>query len=720
MGELFGNYELLEKIGEGGMAEVYKARRSGVAGFQKILVVKKILPMFATNTAFIEMLVQEAKICSILQHPNVVPIFDLGEVDGSYYITMEYVPGIDLLRVLQRAARSATRVPTTVALQITAELAKALAYAHSAHDHDGRPLNLVHRDVSPANVMIGWRGEVKLMDFGVARADIEVEVKRGAASLVRHDGLKGKLSYMSPELVTGGAVDHRSDLFALGTLLYEMLTLKRLFMGKSELHTLSNIREARITRRMQRHDYIPDGVQAIIRRSLAREPGDRYQSALEFEEAIADYLFEERIRTNAATIARFMADLFPERPGGAAVPTRTGRRPSALDGADGEEGGEAGTLEEQGLEAGAARGGVEEDTLEDELVVAPPGDEDGLDTWLTERDPVDGLIEVVRAARAPVLALHVPAATDDASGRLALASFRVRSGPRAETLGPISAYNMAQLLRSRAVSGDEEVSIDGGPWTRVAASELRPLLPEVLAETGTPLTEGRLERPRLPRLFLRLCAAGANGMLAVARGWMRKELYYEDGVLVHVHSNLREELFARSVVADGVVPGDSVQRALEHARVNRIQLGEALVALGLLTDNALRHVLARQQERRFHELFSWPDGRFAWFGDVPVPDYARGEGLDVPSLIAGIVRSAFAPGELAGWLAPVRGRGLVLRTADVIDPAKLGLEAEERAALEALTAGASLEEAAAAVGEAPALRVAYLLLQADLAAVAPG
>ncbi|MCA9516072.1 MAG: protein kinase, partial [Myxococcales bacterium] len=556
---------------------------------------------------------------------------------------------------------------------------------------------------------------------------------------------KGKLSYMSPELVTGGKIDHRSDIFALGTLLYEMLTLKRLFMGKSELHTLSNIREARITRRMQRHDYIPDGVQEIIRRALAREPDERFQSALELEEAVADYLFEERIRTNASTIARFMAELFPERPGGGAVPAAKKKRRRAtlpdaaaggaadadavddtdaegvLEDADSDDSSATSTFDEFAHAEEPARVVSDEDTLEDEIAGLAPAAEggDGSDTWLTERDALDDLIDAVQAARAPAMQLQLPDAPGDASARLALSTFRVRSGPRAEILGPISAYNMGQLLRSRAVSGDEEVSVDGGPWTRIAASELRPLLPEVLADTGTPLHEGGLERARLPRLFLRLHAARANGMLAVARGWMRKELYYEDGVLVHVHSNLREELFARSVVADGIVPGDAVQRALEHARVQRIQLGEALVALGLLTENALRHVLIRQQERRFRELFSWPDGRFAWFGDVPVPDYARGEGLDVPSLIAGVVRGAFTAGELAAWLGPVKEHALVLRTADVIDPAKLGLEVDEQTALEALTTGATLAEAAERAGESAALRVAYLLLQADLAAVAP-
>ncbi|TNF22409.1 MAG: serine/threonine protein kinase, partial [Deltaproteobacteria bacterium] len=313
MGERFGPYELLDKIGEGGMAEVWKARATGAAGFQRILVVKKILPMFANNKAFIDMLVTEAKLCSSLHHPNIVPIFDLGEIDGVYFVTMEYVEGVDLLRVLQRAARRQVRVPTEIAVYIAGEVARALAYAHGAVDHAGRPLNIIHRDVSPANIMIGNRGEVKLTDFGVARADLEAETRLGAASVVRHDGLKGKLSYMSPELVSGTEIDHRSDIFAVGTLIYEMLTLKRLFMGKSELQTMANVRKARITRRMERHEYIPRPVQDIIRTALARDPDQRYQSADALYEAVQDYLFEARLRVGPQEIARFLVDLFPSR-----------------------------------------------------------------------------------------------------------------------------------------------------------------------------------------------------------------------------------------------------------------------------------------------------------------------------------------------------------------------------------------------------------------------
>ena len=224
-GQLFGKYELLEKIGAGGMAEIYRARARGVEGFEKILCVKKILPVYAKNRAFIEMLVAEAKLSSLLQHANVVQIYDLGQQEGLFYIVMEYVHGCDLLQLLTACTQRKERIPTELALFVISEVAKGLAYAHTATDRRGRPLNIIHRDVSPSNVLLSFDGDVKVVDFGVARADLESQEEDEGGK--KSSALKGKLGYMSPELVTGGEIDHRSDIFALGIVLWEALTLRR-------------------------------------------------------------------------------------------------------------------------------------------------------------------------------------------------------------------------------------------------------------------------------------------------------------------------------------------------------------------------------------------------------------------------------------------------------------------------------------------------------------
>ena len=307
MGRKFGRFELLERIGVGGMAEVWKARVAGVGGFEKMLVVKKILPAFAQNKTFVDMLLAEARLCAILQHTNIVQTYENGEIDSQYYIAMEWVQGFDLFKILSRATQVTRRLPPELALLVSAEVAKGLGYAHNAKDHRGRPLQIIHRDVSPSNIIISEAGEVKVTDFGVARAAIEGR-NRDAGS--KAGVLKGKLGYMSPEQVTGQAFDHRSDIFSLGIILYESITLKRLFLGRTDLETLVNIRDARIEHKFRKHSYIDEGVRSILRRSLAKDPDERYASALDMHDDIVNLLFESKIQVSNRSLAAFLADLF--------------------------------------------------------------------------------------------------------------------------------------------------------------------------------------------------------------------------------------------------------------------------------------------------------------------------------------------------------------------------------------------------------------------------
>ncbi|MEY3013123.1 MAG: hypothetical protein RIT45_1858 [Pseudomonadota bacterium] len=303
----FGRFELLERIGVGGMAEVWKARVAGIGGFEKIVVVKKILPAFAQNKTFIEMLLAEARLCAVLHHTNIVQTYENGEIEGQYYIAMEWVQGHDLFKILSRATSVGQRLPVEVCLFVAAEVAKGLAYAHGAKDIQGRPLNIIHRDVSPSNVLVSEAGEVKVMDFGVARATMDGQNRDGQS---RAGVLKGKLGYMSPEQVTGQPFDHRSDIFSLGIILYEAITLKRLFLGRTDLETLVNIRDARIEHKFRKHAYIEEPVRVILRRALARNPDERYGSALEFHDDIINLLFEQKIQANNRTLGAYLAKLF--------------------------------------------------------------------------------------------------------------------------------------------------------------------------------------------------------------------------------------------------------------------------------------------------------------------------------------------------------------------------------------------------------------------------
>lgn len=304
---MFGRYEMIDRIGLGGMAEVWLARVAGVGGFSKTVVIKKILPSFAQNKTFIDMLLAEARLCAVLQHANIVQVYENGEIDGIFYIAMEYVAGFDLFKVLSRATQTQQRIPPEICLYIAAEAAKGLHYAHNARDHYGRPLHIIHRDVSPSNLILSESGEVKVMDFGVARATPPGGQRENAT---RSGVLKGKLGYMSPEQVTGRQFDHRSDIFSLGIILYESLTLKRLFLAKTDLETLVNIRDARLEHKFTKHSYIDEDFRNVLRKSLAREPADRYPTALAMHDDIQQVLFDRRQHVSGSALTRFLTELF--------------------------------------------------------------------------------------------------------------------------------------------------------------------------------------------------------------------------------------------------------------------------------------------------------------------------------------------------------------------------------------------------------------------------
>ncbi len=314
---MFGRYELLDRIGLGGMAEVWRAKVGGVGGFEKIVVIKKILPSFASNKTFIDMLLAEARLCAVLQHANIVQTYENGEIEGIFYIAMEYVRGHDLFKVLSRATQTQMRIPPELCLYIAAETAKGLHYAHNAKDHYGRLLNIIHRDVSPSNILLAEGGEVKVMDFGVAKAS-----SGDRDNATRSGVLKGKLGYMSPEQVTGRAFDHRSDIFSLGIILYESLTLKRLFLAKTDLETLVNIRDARIEHKFKKHSYIDEDIRNILRRALARDSDERYPTAMAMHDDIMKVMFERRQHVATGQMSTYLEQLFAGEEESAPVLTR--------------------------------------------------------------------------------------------------------------------------------------------------------------------------------------------------------------------------------------------------------------------------------------------------------------------------------------------------------------------------------------------------------------
>jgi TonB family protein len=295
----FGQYVLLEKIATGGMAEVWKARMRGVEGFQKIVAIKKILPHLSDNQDFIEMFIDEAKLAAQLNHNNIIHIYDLGKIQSSYYIAMEYIDGSDLKAILKKAGDRDHPMSVELALFIASKIAAALDYAHRKHDFEGKEMGLVHRDVSPQNVLISEEGDIKLCDFGIAKA-------ASKASHTQAGALKGKLQYMSPEQAWGRQIDRRSDVFALATVLYEMLTARKLFGGDNELSILEQVREARVVAPSQANDEVTPQIDSIVLKALQKEPSNRYQSAGEMQRDIDAVLYSFKPTPTSADLAIYM------------------------------------------------------------------------------------------------------------------------------------------------------------------------------------------------------------------------------------------------------------------------------------------------------------------------------------------------------------------------------------------------------------------------------
>ncbi len=302
---VFGKYCLLERVSVGGMAEVYRARPLNAPGFQRYLAVKRILPNLAEDDEFISMFVDEARIAVQLHHRHVCQIYELGRNGPSYYMVMEYIAGKDLLQLQNRFRTSRRIMSVTQALYIAASICDGLDYAHRKASDDGTPLHIVHRDISPQNVLISFDGEVKVIDFGIARAATKNQQTQVGV-------LKGKFGYMSPEQVSGDAIDHRSDIFAVGTLLWEMLTARRLFHGESDFVTLEKVRSADIPPPSARNRRVPAEVDAIVMRALQRDRDQRYGWASEMADDLRAVLTTVNPPYTQDTLSAWMVRNWPE------------------------------------------------------------------------------------------------------------------------------------------------------------------------------------------------------------------------------------------------------------------------------------------------------------------------------------------------------------------------------------------------------------------------
>ena len=292
-------YSILEKLDAGGMAEVWKGKATSLQGFEKLVAIKRVLPHLAKNEKFITMFLDEARLSLFLNHANVVQTFDIGRSGDSYFIVMEYVQGSNLKNILECLAARGDCVPVELAAFVGIEVCRGLNHAHQRRDPQGRPLGIVHRDISPPNVLLSAEGEVKLVDFGLAKAATQV-------ALTDPGVVKGKFSYLSPEAAYGDQVDFRADIFATGILLWEMLANRRLFLGVSDLETIKLVRKAEIPPLTKINRAVHPELDRIVRKALARKPEQRHASTVELAEDLARYLFGNSLMVTSFDIGRLV------------------------------------------------------------------------------------------------------------------------------------------------------------------------------------------------------------------------------------------------------------------------------------------------------------------------------------------------------------------------------------------------------------------------------
>jgi serine/threonine-protein kinase len=302
--EQFGPYEVHERLGMGGMAQVHRAKKRGPAGFERTVALKRMLPHLTDDRGFVDSFVREAKVASMLAHPNIAQVYDFGRINGVFYIAMELVGGFDLRKLLRHAHRTNEAIPLPVVLSVLCELCEALDYAHSFVDESGAPLHIVHRDISPSNLIVSPMGHVKVIDFGIAKANSrQLHTETGS--------VKGKLGYMAPEVALGMAVLPVSDVFSAGVVAWELVTALPLFSARTDFETMRKLREEPVTPPSRHNPLCPPLLDQVILAALEREPEHRLQGARAFRTVLDQVAAQQRIQVNARGVGDWMREVGP-------------------------------------------------------------------------------------------------------------------------------------------------------------------------------------------------------------------------------------------------------------------------------------------------------------------------------------------------------------------------------------------------------------------------
>lgn len=681
----FGRYQLVERLAVGGMAELFVAAAPGEHGFQKKVVIKRLLPHLVDDETYNAMFIDEAKLTARLVHPKIAQTFELGKVDDALFIAMELVDGIDVLALLREFASRRRRVDPQLAAWIAHEVLDALDYAHNLLGEEGARLNIVHRDISPSNVLMSVRGDIKLVDFGIARQQDPDRAHKSKSGT-----LKGKYGYMSPEQVIEQSLDARSDLFSVGVVLAELLTGRRLFAATNELDVLLMVRDAKLTRFDKYGADVDPALGEIVRKALKKSAEERWQSAAVFRDALAEWLFDRRHRMTSKTVADVVVEL----------------RESVIE------------RRNRTVNVGTA-------VLDDILISQPPS-EDAAPVAVAEGEQSMPVISVSydhsqgsdpiissRAVSIGELAAHVthpradtvharptrtpspppppmspgltvkrltppPRPRPGSTGRL-LREAAERDGvvevPIADTISAaVEAITLPVIDRDTGLNEDsamrafDDLRSSSSSTSRDAVfpnfdelSRKRPPTPPALSDIAeAPDDSGEFGTTSPLRVLFRLMTTRATGLLLVAVGGIKKEIYVRDGQPEYVSSNVASELFGNYLVSKGVLSDGELAMALAMMPHYGGKLGDTLVGLGLLKPLEVFRHLTRQVRTKIIDVCTWNKGAFGWYAGRENPREAFP--LDFNAFeILGAGAMALADDFVNSWIA--RNASLRLRAA---------------------------------------------------------
>jgi serine/threonine-protein kinase len=592
------------------MAELFLAEMGGVHGFAKTIVIKRILPHLAADQQFTSMFITEAKITARLDHPKIAQTYELGTEDDQLFIAMEFVDGLDALAMLRESAHRRRRLEPKISVYIIKEVLDALDFAHKLADDDGKPLKIVHRDVSPSNILISRRGDVKLVDFGIAHAAAhETKTKTGT--------LKGKYGYMSPEQVLGHAVSADSDVFAAGVVLAELLTGRRLFAAPNELDVLLMVRDVNLERLERFGQRVDPSLLKLIHRAPKKEPKERFADAAEFRDALDEWLFEHRHRVTPSHLAEVVEDLYEDA---------TARRESGIAEAE-----IAGASVDETPTAHVAEAALSVDE-------APPAEESTPSVEIElDDDPLGQIISSqAGVGDAPELGyddieIAIESAFEEGeelelSEESALPTFDNISAAVA-SVAPLSPDPSSRDFDDSDVSGANEPRLRRMPSVEEIVRLPIPK-PSAQVPEGDPEGEGTLEEEPALQVLFRTTAARLTGLLVLSVGGTRKEIYFKRGIPEFVSSNVAGELFGSYLVREKVISTGELDMALAVMPHFGGKLGDTLVGLGLMKPLEVFRHLTRQVRRKLIEVCGWTRGRYHWYPGTEKPRAAFPLDLD--------------------------------------------------------------------------------------------